>query len=87
MTKKKTATTPTIIGDQPASVTLESWDIGEGMVVSSFLPTGGFTVALDATMTSEQALAAINRWYGDLLAQARIEYKARRKAVLEKHQR
>lgn len=53
-------------------------EMPNGMVVS---------VASSVVLTLEQELAAIDTWYGELLAQARVEYKARRKAAFEKYQK
>lgn len=43
-------------------------------------------VALDAEMTLQGELAAIDKWYGEALANLRTEYKARRKKALAHHE-
>lgn len=53
-------------------------EMPNGMVVS---------VASTVVLTLEDELAAIETWYSELLTQARVEYKARRKAAFEKYQK
>jgi hypothetical protein len=47
----------------------------------------GMVVSVASTLTLEEELAAIDTWYHELLKEARVEYKARRKAAFEKHQK